>query len=158
MDTTGTRTTGLAAQRGPAESVDTTRPVTSRLSVAADLLSVREVGPWLRDLLAATGADEGARLLARLELAVHEVCTNAVDHADLAPTDRIRLVGRVHPHRVVVAVSDEGRPFDGADAPEPVAGVAQVRGYGLMIVRQLVDEVAYRRTGTWNTWLLTLHR
>jgi serine/threonine-protein kinase RsbW len=131
---------------------------TSRLAIDANPLAVRDIGPWLAALLAALPTDERDALLSRLELAVHEVCMNVVDHAGLPPGSSLQLVGTVDGHRVRIEIHDDGSPFDASGVPEPVAGVPQVRGYGLMIVRQLVDTVDYSREGGHNTWVLQVHR
>ncbi len=128
------------------------------LSIDANPLAVRDIGPWLRELLTATTPAEAEVLVARLELAVHEVCMNVVDHAGLPAGSSLELVGSVDDDRVRVEIHDDGSPFDPSGVPEPVPGVPQVRGYGLMIVRQLVDTVDYRRTDGHNTWVLELHR
>ncbi|WP_157970477.1 ATP-binding protein [Nakamurella deserti] len=130
----------------------------STLSIDANPLAVRDIGPWLRALLTATTPTEAETLVARLELAVHEVCMNVVDHAGLPPGAALGLRGAVTADRVRIEIHDDGSPFDPSGVPEPVPGVAQVRGYGLMIVRQLVDTVDYRRTEGHNTWVLELHR
>lgn len=130
----------------------------STLSIDANPLAVRDLGPWLRALLAATPAAEADLLVGRLELAVHEVCMNVVDHAGLPPGSTLELLGCVQDDRVWIEIHDDGGPFDAAGVPEPVAGVPQVRGYGLMIVRQLVDSVDYRRDDGHNTWRLEVRR
>lgn len=133
------------------------RPV-SRLTIDANPLAVRDIGPWLANLLTAAGAAETDPLLGRLELAVHEVCMNVVDHAGLPPGSSLDLAGWIDDHRVEIEIHDDGTAFDPSGVPEPVPGVPQVRGYGLMIVRQLVDVVDYDRTNGHNTWTLRVER
>ena len=130
----------------------------STLSIDANPLAVRDIGPWLRELLTATAPAEAETLVTRLELAVHEVCMNVVDHAGLPAGSSLQLTGAVDDRRVRIEIHDDGSPFDPSGVPEPIPGVPQVRGYGLMIVRQLVDVVDYRRTDGHNTWVLELHR
>ena len=68
----------------------------ARLTMSADALSVRKLGPWLSEALAPTGA-EATDLHGKMELAVHEVCMNIVDHAYGAqpPGDRSRPARRM---------------------------------------------------------------
>lgn len=130
----------------------------STLSIDANPLAVRDIGPWLASLLATLPTAETAALLSRLELAVHEICMNVVDHAGLPPGASLDLVGTVDGRRVRIEIHDDGSAFDESGVPEPVPGIPQVRGYGLMIVRQLVDAVDYSREDGHNTWVLELHR
>ena len=132
----------------------------ARLTMRADALSVRELGPWLSEALAPTGA-EASVLVGRMELAVHEVCMNIVDHAygTQPPGDRTDLHVEcwVHPEAVLVRVTDGGSPFqDPAHRPTP--GVPQIRGYGLPIVEKLADDVRYERGNGINIWSLRFRR
>ncbi len=130
----------------------------STLSIGANPLAVRDIGPWLRRLFDGNDPVESDTLVTRLELAVHEVCMNVVDHAGLPPGASLELEGSIDAHRVHIEIRDDGEAFDPNGVPEPVPGVAQVRGYGLMIVRQLVNTVDYRHTDGHNTWVLELDR
>jgi anti-sigma regulatory factor (Ser/Thr protein kinase) len=120
--------------------------------------AVRRIGPWLRELLSGLEEEEVDSLFGRLELAVHEVCVNSVDHADLPESAKIRVTGSVLPDAVTVVVSDDGKEFDSSAAPEPVPGEAQIRGYGLFLVRRLVNEFDYHRTSHSNMWILRICR
>ena len=51
-----------------------------RLTMNADPLSLRRLSPWLSGVLAPTGPETG-ELRAKMELAVHEVCMDVIDHA-----------------------------------------------------------------------------
>ena len=55
---------------------------------------------------------------------------------------------------VTVVLTDAGREFVPADAPDLSPGEVRVRGYGLHLLRRLVDEVEYRRIGHRNRWRL----
>jgi serine/threonine-protein kinase RsbW len=92
-----------------------------------------------------------------LQLAVHEVCTNIVDHA-YAGRDggRIALAFTVaaDPRRLIVELRDTGRAFDLAEVPDPDLDNAQVRGYGLFLVHSLMDEVSYQALPGGNCWRL----
>ncbi len=115
------------------------------LTVDATYEAVRALGPWLREFL---DADE----VGSIELAVHEVATNAIDHAEASTVqfDLCRSGGQV-----VVSVADDGRPAHPTDVEVNEPDTPQVRGYGLMIVEQLAESVSYRRDGARNVWTLT---
>ena len=128
------------------------------LAISADLLSVRAIGPWLAALFEPLPALEAAALVARLELAVHELCVNIVEHADLGADRLIRLGGTVDPARVRIEIIDSGRDFDPDEIAGPDPATPQVRGYGLMIVRKMVDQLQHRRERSRNIWTLTVNR
>ncbi|GAB4214562.1 MAG: ATP-binding protein [Roseiflexaceae bacterium] len=92
-----------------------------------------------------------------VQLAAHEICANIVEHAYAGRNDgriavALALVER--PRRMVVELYDNGRPFDPADAPEPDLSVPQTSGYGMFLVRNLVDEVDYIPERAGNRWKL----
>jgi serine/threonine-protein kinase RsbW len=128
----------------------------ARLRLPADLLALRDLGPWLRGLLDPAGAGE---LHGRLELALHEVCVNVVQHAYGEAGGTIDVSGRAGPGSVELTVTDCGAAFDAAAVTAPRPGVPQERGYGLGIVEQLVDELTYIREGEGrNRWVLRVGR
>lgn len=132
------------------------------LQLPAEALAMRGLGAWLTELTAFLSPAESAAMLAKVELAVHEVCMNIVDHAygpehRTAPDD-ISVQGSVDLAAIRITVRDSGDCFDAAEYDMPVAGVPQIRGYGLVIVHQLADDVDYRRTPTGNVWSLRFDR
>ncbi len=130
--------------------------VVAQLDVPADLVELRGLGPWLADVLAQAGASS---FLGGLELALHEVCVNVVTHAYHGGEGRIQVRCRCDPELIELEVRDtSGTVFDAGDVSEPVAGLPQIHGYGLMIVRQLVDELIHTRQEEVNVWLLRTRR
>jgi len=125
---------------------------TTTLEMPADFESIRAIGAWLRttmDQLEIDSTDND--LVGPIELAVHELATNCIDHAE---AQKISIGAAVNGHLLTVTVSD-----DGAHQFEPTAGVVepaepQVRGYGLMIVEQVATSVDYQRLGNLNEWQL----
>ena len=130
-------------------------PQVSVLSLPADLAALRELGPWLRDLLDRAGAGE---LHSRLELALHEVCVNVVRHAYDDGPGTVDVAGSVGPAAVELTVTDHGAAFDSTAVTPPTPGEPQVHGYGLLLVEQLVDRLDYLRTEGQNRWLLQVSR
>lgn len=132
------------------------RDATASLRLAADLEALRALGPWLHDLLDEGGAGE---LHGRLELALHEICVNVVQHAYAGLPGTIQLAGRVGPGEVELSVVDGGAAFDAAGVRVPVPTVPQEHGYGLEIVKQLVNELSYSREQEGrNRWVLRVDR
>ena len=90
-----------------------------------------------------------------LNLALEELFVNSVRHGGcegLENSTRVRMgcEGGV----VAVEFNDRGRPFDVTRASEPgtMAPLAlrPAGGFGINLVRHLMRDVEYRRTGGWN--------
>lgn len=130
----------------------------SLLTLSADLAAVRGIGPWLADLLGDCISDENAAVFERVELALHEICVNIVDHAYQGQPGTFTIHGVVSADRVTAEVVDHGIPFDEDAVCPPVPGIPQVGGYGLVIVKRLVDTVAYQRVNDTNRWRIEVAR
>ncbi|GLZ36703.1 ATP-binding protein [Actinokineospora sp. NBRC 105648] len=135
-----------------------TSVTTATLRLAPDVLSTREIGPWLRTAMRHVDAETADALLSRMELAVHEVCMNVVDHAHLPADSVIELSLVLSSTDLTVWVRDRGAEFDLAAIPDPAEGVLQERGYGIKIARALVSELSYRRTRSGNELALRIDR
>lgn len=127
--------------------------MTHRLELAADYDATRAIGPWLKDALAALEAPQAERA-GELELAVHELAVNIIDHAyDEAERDgatyRIDLTRS--DDDICIDFIDDGRQFT---PPAPRSDEPTVGGYGLMIVEQLASTVTYERRAAQNRWTL----
>lgn len=100
--------------------------------------------------------------LQQLELAVEEVVVNICEYAYKVPPGEFTV--RVEPGdtRFAVEVIDEGVPFDPLALEEPdlraKAAERPIGGLGILLVRRLMDEVAYRREGTRNVLTLVISR
>ena len=51
------------------------------LRIDANLLAIREFGPWLRHIVDGLGPDADPALASTLELSIHELLVNIVEHA-----------------------------------------------------------------------------
>ncbi len=85
----------------------------------------------------------------RLQLAVDETVANAIEHGmDDAERGRVIVRGAPGRGRLTVTVRYRGARFDPTTAPAAPPGDAlrqrAAHGYGLHLIRRLVDEVAYR--------------
>lgn len=128
-----------------------------RLNVPATFGDIRTIDASVVQFLQeAGGVDEGT--IYNVELAVHEICSNIVEHAYAGqPAGRIEvtltLAGK--PKRELAAeLRDEGRPFDPASVAAVDLDVPQEGGYGLFLAETLLDEVRYERLAQQNVWRL----
>lgn len=133
-------------------------PTAARLSINATYQDVRKIDQVLVDLLAGAG-DIDETTIHSIELAVHEIATNIVDHAyseDQAGAIEASLaLSGGSQRRLTVELSDAGKPFDAAKVAPVNLESPQESGYGLFLAEALMDEVHYERQAGRNIWRLT---
>jgi serine/threonine-protein kinase RsbW len=83
-----------------------------------------------------------------IQLAVHEACTNIIDHAYAGqPAGRIEIVLTIDtsttPARLSAELRDTGVPFDPTRIQPPDLSEPHEHGYGLFLIRELMDEMTY---------------
>lgn len=118
------------------------------------------VGEAIKALLQrAVDVENQAEFVNSVELAVHETCTNIIKHAYAGERGRIEVALTIseNPRRVIVDTHDSGRSFDLSQVQQPDLDVVQERGYGLFLIRQLMDEVSYQANESQNHWRLVKH-
>ena len=92
-----------------------------------------------------------------LQLAAQEACTNIVRHAyagQLEGRINTKLTLEDSPRRLIIDLHDTGRSFNLDAIPEPDTAGPQVHGYGLYLMKQLLDEVVYHPEPGNNHWRL----
>lgn len=96
-------------------------------------------------------APAAAGVAGEIELALQEAATNIVNHgyADGA-TGRLVVDLHVDGSEITVILYDHGRPFDPTTVPEPDLDTPREHGYGMFLMRQLMDDVSYERVGDRN--------
>ena len=89
-------------------------------------------------------------------LAVHETCTNIIEHAYGGAPGRVRVAFTFldDPRRLEIDFDDSGLAFDLSLVQTPDLSEAQTSGYGLFLIRRLMDEVDYRSEAGNNRWRL----
>ena len=125
-------------------------PPPAPVAEAEPALEIEMVIPRVADveLVAARALEQLAENLAidavvtgRLKVAVVEACINAFEHAGIAD-GRVRLVFSVSGGRLLMRVENRGRPLAALPSPAAAGREAGGRGWGLTLIRELVDEVA----------------
>jgi serine/threonine-protein kinase RsbW len=97
------------------------------------------------------------------ELALEEVFMNVVMHAasGAGTVLRVELALALAEGGVIMTVEDDGPQFDPLSLPPPdvISGVTERRigGYGVYLVRQMMDVVSYQRIGTRNQLRMSKH-
>jgi len=79
-----------------------------------------------------------------IQLAVNEAVANTMQHAYEGRSDgEVEVVFRVDPGSLIIDVVDWGQTFDISVVPDPDLSEPQMHGYGLFLMRQLMDNVSY---------------
>ncbi len=103
--------------------------------------------------------------LANLKTAVAEATMNAMEHGNHYQPDRVVAIKVLaSPSRVIVLVSDQGEGFAMPDvlaAPNltaKLAGLQTPRGWGLFLIKNLVDELRIERVESRNVVEMVMYR
>lgn len=124
-----------------------TAPTILRIEIPASYHALETVRACTDVLLAREGApQDSSHLAAEVRLAVHEACTNIIEHAYHSQNGSIRAIFErlSDPARIVIHLYDDGQPFDPDSVPAPDLSEPRTSGYGLFLIRNLMDEVHYQ--------------
>jgi anti-sigma regulatory factor (Ser/Thr protein kinase) len=99
------------------------------------------------------GIDEHA--FAGVDLAVDEILTNVISYAFRdGDSHRIDLELDFSGEKLSIEIRDDGVPFNPLDIPAPMldgeVGEREIGGLGMHFVRNIADEITYRREANWN--------
>ncbi len=121
--------------------------LTYRASHARGYGAVRQARRALIDFAAQCGFDDG--LLDDVESAVGEALANAAEHGDCESSAGFDVSATFDNQRLVIEVKDHGTGFDCGPALERTTPDAYGnRGFGIYLMRTLMDEVAYSDRGS----------
>ena len=96
-------------------------------------------------------------LLYNLQLGVHEICANIVQHsyAEMTPgLIKITIDSSQLPHHIKITLQDTGHLYDPESFQPPELASPQVHGYGLFLAQELIDVIEYKSEGGINYWVL----
>lgn len=105
----------------------------------------QEVASTCRELSGLPDGSRGDDFIYLIELAISEICTNIVKHAYADTKGSISGQVTLLNNGVQLDFYDQGEGFDPNTVPKPEADPNNLRegGYGLHIVRQIMDVVSY---------------
>lgn len=90
-----------------------------------------------------------------VELTVSEAFTNAVRHSQKPGCEGCLIFTlSIHHDRLMIEIRDSGPGFDIDKIPEPDFAAHPDGGYGLYIIRSLMDRVSYTRGSPLNTFTM----
>jgi serine/threonine-protein kinase RsbW len=128
------------------------------LSVPIDLSSLALVSSRLRTFAQeSAGLAADSRALHDLRLATQEACTNVIKHGGGTTRDAMTVGLRLEGGVLTVRITSPGPGFDPTNpvARPPVAEGPAEGGYGLFLIRSLVDAVGFESSPQTNTLVLT---
>ena len=117
---------------------------TVTLDVASRFEMLDVVQTVLVQCCAIVGFDEEA--LHYMSVAVRESVVNAIKHGNRQDeAKRVHVQFTIHDRALEVEVRDEGRGFDPAAVPDPLApeNLLKAYGRGIFFMRQFMDEVTH---------------
>ncbi len=138
-------------------SINQQLPNTIKLEIPADLKYLDTVAMMVETVAnQANGTREDSLVTSALKLAVHEICVNIIEHAYHGRPGKIQISFQIAnpPAKIVVELCDQGDAANVANFVQPNLEEPQVKGYGLYLVKNLVDNVDYSRIGGTNQWTL----
>lgn len=128
-----------------------------RLEAAASLASLGTISAFLSSVMARSGVP--SNIAHDILLAVEEVCVNIVQHGYRGEEGGIELRVRGRERALTVEVRDHAPAFDPLAVPPPDLSEGwegrEVGGLGVHFVRNLAEEVSYRREQGQNILLLS---
>jgi serine/threonine-protein kinase RsbW len=95
----------------------------------------------------ADNMDFDDKSIQQIRLAIIEACINAFEHS--GSEDRNVYINLIQQQdRLLIVVRDFGKGFDPLGIPDPViqnklSAMGNRRGWGLMLIRKMMDEVVY---------------
>jgi len=127
--------------------------LSDRLVIGNDLSELRRMTDWLHSCCRAAGVSED--VVYTLDYCANEAVANIISYAydDPAPHE-ITLELNEAERGVRLVISDDGKPFNMLAAPEhqPPENIdeARIGGLGIHLIRRMISDCEYRRSGNLN--------
>lgn len=116
------------------------------LDVPCDLKRLKEVRKFVSEICRECGICENT--MYDLQLAASELAANVIRHAlDCDTSKSFSLEMRVTPQSSILEFRHDGHPFDPdtAEIPEPKFDGSQDHGFGLFLIRKIMDQCTYTK-------------
>ena len=129
----------------------------SELLIDSRVEEVSRARKWLSDHAAAEGFSGGD--VRKLGLVLSEACVNVIEHAYLGEAGNpIELQLSIDDESLRLTIRDTGARFELEDYELPDLDEPHEGGYGVFIMRSLMDEVEYDTSGQQGTVLTLIKR
>jgi anti-anti-sigma factor len=115
-----------------------------RREFTSDLAQLAELRRFVSDGILRAWPDTPLDLLAQVELALQEAAVNVVIHAyQRQPGRPIYADLEIDDDRLALTLTHQGSDFDPAAVPPPHFDGSRTGGFGVHLIRELMDEVHY---------------
>ena len=137
-------------------------PTSAGLRLPAELDRLPAFLDYVRRMADVAGLPEDRA--ARLELAVEETLVNVFGYAypDRTRAGMVLCRCATRPDGLTVEIADEGAPFDPLARADPDTTLdldqREPGGLGILLVKNLVDGIAYRREGERNVLVIEMRK
>jgi anti-sigma regulatory factor (Ser/Thr protein kinase) len=117
------------------------------LHVEADLKLLSEVSDFVRKCFTSFGSPE--KICKQMDIVVEEIFTNISSYAypQDASEKPVNVICGLDKEYIYLVFSDKGVQYNPLAKDDPVIGIADqmtIGGYGIFMVKQIVDEIEYR--------------
>lgn len=107
--------------------------------------------------------DWSPKLLYLVQLCLEELALNAMTYGRQKGLSEFQVSITPGVEEIMVELHDDGAAFDptkDAPIPDPAAAISDrpVGGLGIFLIREMVDDLAYRREEGWNHLTITIRR
>ncbi|GAB4235199.1 MAG: hypothetical protein Tsb0021_14650 [Chlamydiales bacterium] len=139
------------------EKSETSLPVVAiKGKFSADLSQLQAVRDFIDSHCKEIPGDQ-KRMSEQLQLIGTEAFTNIVEHAYQGNMGEILLEFDKAEGGILMNFKDQGKVFDPRSVQEPSLAGDRFRGFGLFLIKQLADRIAYSSKSTdhqWNEWTI----
>lgn len=120
--------------------------------------SLARIGDFVRKIAQAAGFEKFD--IYSIEMAVDEACSNIIEHAYGGEgKGEISCTCKVNENSFTIILKDRGKSFNPSEIPPPNLSndlaERQAHGLGLYFIRQWMDEVNFKQSGSENILTLT---
>ena len=134
--------------------------VLNRLRMSAKLENLGRFVGSLSDCARAQGFEQ--EKISKMELAAEEALVNVFRYAYPEALGDVEMICKLEGGRFTVEIIDSGIPFDVTAMPDPKAADSlherDPGGFGIFIIKKVMDEVQYRRENDRNILTLIIQK
>ncbi len=124
---------------------------------------LENLGRWV-DAVSVCAREQGLdqKKIGKIELALEEVLVNICNYAYPEGLGNAEVSCKQDGSRFIIEIVDSGIPFDMTSLPAPDLTSSiekrKIGGLGIFLIKKMVDEVKYRREGSFNILKLSIKR
>ena len=129
-----------------------------QISLTNELREITVAATQIEEFFAARA--QSPAIAYAVNLSVDELLTNTISYGyDDGNPHRIDIAVRMDESVIVVEITDDARPFEPSEVPQPDTGASledrPLGGLGIFLVREMMDSFQYRRSQGHNIVTLT---